>query len=110
MRRPASRAVCVNRTLEHRLHSAGIGLVNERLDLVAAQGLCQSLDGGVALPALLDGQHIDISGAGGALGGLNRQGVGYLQIGLDGVVAVDDGNVQAAQGAGSWAASISTIS
>ena len=106
MRRPASRAVCVNRTLEHRLHGAGIGLVNERLDLVAAQGLCQSLDGGVALPALLDGQHIDISGAGGALGGLNRQGVGHLQIGLDGVVAVDDGNVQAAQGA----ASISTIS
>ena len=54
MRRPASRAVCVDRTLEHHLHGAGIGLVNERLDLVAAQGLCQSLDGGVALPALLD--------------------------------------------------------
>ena len=95
-----SRGTAGCQPLEHGHHGAGPGLLHEGLDLVGLEGGHQSLDGGVVLPALLDGQHVHIGLGGLAVGGLDSQGVGGVQTGLKGVVAVDDGQVQAVQGAG----------
>ena len=83
--------------LEYGDHGAVVGLINEILDLLALEGLHQGLDGGLVLPALLDGEHIGVGGARLAVGSLNGQGVGHLQPGVDGVVAVDDGHIHVRQ-------------
>ena len=83
--------------LEHGDNGALVGLIHKGLDLVALEGLHQSLDGGIVLVALLDGQHVDVSLGGLAVGGLNGQSVGNLQAGVDGIVAVDDGHIHIAQ-------------
>ena len=89
-----------HRSLKDGDDGAAVGLLHESLDRVRLQGGHQGLDGGVLLPALGHGQHVDVGGARGPVGGLDGQGVGHVQAGLDGIVAVDDGQVQAVQGAG----------
>ena len=87
--------------LENGHNSAGVGLVNVVLDLLAGQSLQQSLGLLGVFVALLDHQHIGIGLGGDGVGIFGGNGVGTgVQTGVQGVVAVDDGHGDAGQGLG----------
>ena len=57
-------------------------------------------DGLAVLVALLDGHDVGVGLGGSAVVGLHGQGVGDLQTGVNGIVAVDNGHVHVLQGGG----------
>ena len=86
--------------LEYGHHSTAIGVVDVITDGVGLQSLDQCLDGFVLLVSFLDSDHVHISGSSIAVFGFHGQSVSDLQTSIDGIVAVDDSQVNVLQTGG----------
>ena len=90
------------RRLEERYYSAFVGGLDEGAYFFGLQGFNQSQDGFVGLVAFLDNQNVCIivlDDFGGAV--FDGESVLNLQACIDGVVAVDNCDVNGAEGSGS---------